>query len=253
MALFGEKYGDRVRMIEIRGGSWASPAERDDAGEVWSLELCGGTHCFRTGDVGLFRITGEASVGTGLRRIEAIAGDAALTLIARENAELAGVREQLRRDGGPLAEQVMELVAERDRLRKELARNQQASARDSLQETIARPREVAGLKLIAARVEAEHRAALMKLGDHARDKLGSEGVVVLGAELNGKATVIATVTPDLVASRRLHAGNLVKELTTRAGGRGGGKPNMAQGGVPDADALDAVVAAAADVVNELVG
>jgi alanyl-tRNA synthetase len=248
MALFGEKYGDRVRMIEIRDGARVTPEPGEDAGEVWSLELCGGTHCLRTGDVGPFRITSEGSVAAGVRRIEAVAGEPALALAEREQAELAGIRERLRRDGGSLAGQVAELVVERDRLRKELGRAQQASARDALQTAIAAPQDVGGVKLVAARVDAEDRGALMELGDHARDKLGREGVVVLGAEIDGKAAIIATVTPDLAKARRVHAGNLVKELAARGGGRGGGKPNMAQGGLPDTAQIDEVVGAAAEVL-----
>ncbi|MFO7652693.1 MAG: alanine--tRNA ligase [Candidatus Krumholzibacteriia bacterium] len=253
MALFGEKYADRVRMIEVPLGVRVDPAEPDSGGSTWSLELCGGTHCFRTGDIGPFRIVSESGIAAGVRRIEAVAGEPALAMIEREHAELADVARQLRRDGGSPGRQVAELIAERDQLRKDLARVQQATARDALQDAIASPVAVQDLKLVAALVTAESRDALMQLGDHARDRLGENGVVVLAAEVEGKAAVIATVTPDLVASRRLHAGDLVKALTARAGGRGGGKPNMAQGGVPTAADLASVVAAAADVVGEQVG
>jgi alanyl-tRNA synthetase len=248
MALFGEKYGDRVRMIEIRGGYRITPGQQDDSGPVYSIELCGGTHCRRTGDVGLFRILGEGSVAAGVRRIEAESGEIALARSVEERDQLGEIGSLLRADGGSLAEQTAHLISERDELRKELAKIQQDSARDSLTDVLSAPRDVAGLKVVTALVAAEDKNAFMQLGDHVRDKLGAAGVVVLATELAGKATLLVTVTSDLVDAKRLHAGNLVKEIAAAGGGRGGGRPNMAQAGMPDAAALGKAIAAADDII-----
>ncbi len=248
MALFGEKYGDRVRVVEIHGGAQPAPGAAADAGDLFSLELCGGTHCLTTGDIGPFRIVSEGSVSAGVRRIEAVAGERALELGHREQEQLTALRGVLRPDGAPYAEQVAALLDEQKALRRELAKLQQESARAGLESALDSPRDVAGLKVVAARVEAEDKNALMQLGDHVRDKLQSGGVVVLGADLGGKATLLVTITPDLADGKRLHAGNLVKALAETAGGRGGGRPNTAQAGLPDLAAVDTALAAVDDIV-----
>ena len=237
MALFGEKYGETVRMIEVPGTT----------GD-YSLELCGGTHVARTGDIGPFRITAESSSAAGVRRIEAVAGEAAQALIDRERAELAAVRVRLRADGPPAAEQVAALIDERDALARELRAQRQAEAAVSLDSLLADAATVGDLKVLAARVDAEDRDALFALGDRARDKLGEKGVVVLAAEWEGKATLLVTLTPDLVAAKRLHAGNLVKELAAKVGGRGGGRPNTAQAGLPGPEAIGPALAAVAEAL-----
>jgi alanyl-tRNA synthetase len=235
MALFGEKYGETVRMIEVPG---------------CSLELCGGTHVARTGDIGPVRIVSESSSAAGVRRLEAVAGDRALALAGAERAQLAAVAGLLRRDGGPLADQVRALLAERDALRRELQELQHQSARDALADALASPAAAGDLRVVAARVAADGRDALLALSDHARDKLGQKGVVVLGAEWEGKATLLVSLTPDLVAGKRLHAGDLVKAIAARVGGRGGGKPNTAQAGLPDVGSLEPALAAALETVRQ---
>ena len=250
MALFGEKYGKRVRVIEIHGGDLVAPGQQEDSGPVYSSELCGGTHCRRTGDVGLFRIFGEGSVAAGVRRIEAVTGEIALARSAEERDQLREIGDLLRADGGPLAAQTAVLISERDELRRELAKNQQDSARASLADVLSAPREVAGLKVVTALVSSEDKNTFMQLGDHVRDKLGSGGVVVLATDLAGQATLLVTVTADLVDAKRLHAGNLVKEIAGAGGGRGGGRPNMAQAGMPDVAALDKALQAADGIIAE---
>ncbi|RKZ12711.1 alanine--tRNA ligase, partial [bacterium] len=253
MALFGEKYGDRVRVVEIHGSPQPLSDAPADAGDLFSLELCGGTHCPATGDVGAFRIVSEGSVSAGVRRIEAVAGEPARDLAQQERQQLQDVAALLKPDGGSYAEQVTALLEEQKAMRRELAAVQQDSARAGLEETLARPQEVAGLKLVCVRVTAEDKDSFMQLGDHVRDKLGSAGVVVLGAEPGGKAMVLVTLTSDLVDAKRLHAGHLVKAIAESAGGRGGGRPNMAQAGLPDAAALDQALAAVADLLADQVG
>ncbi|MCP4572288.1 MAG: alanine--tRNA ligase [bacterium] len=252
MALFGEKYGDRVRVIEIHGGAQANQAA-PDAGDLFSLELCGGTHCLATGDIGPFRIVGEGSVSAGVRRIEAVAGIVARDLTHRDRDQLAALGRVLRSDGAGYSEQVDELLAEQKALRKELSGQRSASAQAGLEDALAAPQAIGDLRLVAAAVPADDKDAFLKLGDHVRDKLGTAGVVVLAADIGGKAMVLVTLTSDLVASKRLHAGNLVKEIAAAAGGRGGGRPNMAQAGLPDAAAVATVLAAAPGVVETQAG
>ena len=248
MALFGEKYGDRVRMIEIPGGLAVAERLKTEPGARYSLELCGGTHCQATGDLGVFRITHEGSIAAGIRRLEAVCGEAALALSRIDREQLADLSEVLRRDGGPLAAQVRDLMAERDRLRKDLQQQERSAAQANLAGALGEPRRIGSLQLVAAMVPPADRDSLLQLGDHARDKLGQRGVVVLGTMGGGKGTLLVTLTADLVAAKTLHAGNLVKELAARAGGRGGGKPNTAQAGLPDAAAVEQALAAAPAVV-----
>jgi alanyl-tRNA synthetase len=248
MALFGEKYGDRVRVVEIHDGAQAVPGAAPDAGGLFSLELCGGTHCLATGDIGTFRITSEGSVSAGVRRIEAVAGEVAQALVRGEHDELRRLGGLLRADGGDYAAQVALLLAEQKQLRKELSGFKQVSARAGLDDALTSPASVAGLKMVCAMVTADDKDAFMKLADHARDRLGAGGVVVLGADLDGKPTVLVTVTSDLVDGGRLHAGNLVKAMAASVGGKGGGRPNLAQAGLPDAEGLQRVLAGAAHAV-----
>ena len=253
MALFGEKYGDTVRMIEIPGGSTLAPFLNQPDGDTFSLELCGGTHCDSTGDVGAFRITSEGSVAAGVRRIEAVAGEAAMNLDRADRDQMRELAGVLRHDGDAYAQQVQDLRDELQQLRKELQQVQQASAQAGLEDTLAQPRDVAGLKVVSAVVPAEDRDTLLGLGDHVRDKLGTDGVVILGATWGGKATLLVTLTADLVDAKKLHAGNLVKALSAVAGGRGGGRPNTAQAGMPDLAAVEKALAAVDGILTEQLG
>jgi len=250
MALFGEKYGDKVRVVQVHGGPLISRDQADDEGPVYSVELCGGTHSNRTGDIGPFRIVSEGSVSAGVRRVEAVTGPEATALAQVEREQVRALTGLLRQGAGSVTEQAQALIAERDELRRELARLQQDAARESLSDALDTPREVAGLQVISAHVAAEDKNAFMELGDHVRDKLASRGVVVLTAELGDKSTLLVSLTPDLVASKALHAGNLVKALAAAGGGRGGGRPNMAQAGMPDAEGLAKALAAADGIIGE---
>jgi alanyl-tRNA synthetase len=248
MALFGEKYGERVRVIEIHGGAQPVPGAAPDAGHLFSLELCGGTHCLATGDIGPFRLVSEGSVSAGVRRLEAVAGEVAQALIRRERGELRQLGGLLRADGGAYATQVSALLAEQKQLRRELAGLKQDSARAGLEDALASPTPVAGLRMVCTMVAAADKEAFLKLADHARDRLGQGGVVVLGVDLDGKPTVLVTVTPVLADGARLHAGYLVKALAASVGGKGGGRPNLAQAGLPDVAGLERVLAGAAHAV-----
>ena len=235
MALFGEKYGDTVRVVTVGDGDF-------------SVELCGGCHVDRTGDIGLCSVVSERGVAAGVRRIEAVTGRGAVDRIqAREilAEELAG-RYQAS------FEQLPELLANRDGRMAELEdevrklRHQLASGEVGGGDEVRC--EAAGINVQARRVPEMSPAELRNLADTLRQKLGS-GVVVLGMESGGKATLLVAVTDDL--TDRVHAGDLVRELATVVGGRGGGKPNLAQAGGPDVGKLDEALEKVPETVEKL--
>ncbi len=234
MALFGEKYGDTVRVVTVGDGGF-------------SVELCGGCHVDRTGDIGLCSVISERGVAAGVRRIEAVTGRGAIERL-QEREVLA---ETLAGTYQASFEQLPDLLAKRDRKMSDLEaevrklKHQLASGDSGGGEVV---KEVSGIKVQARRVPEMDSSELRNLADTLRQKLGS-GVVVLGMESDGKATLLAAVTDDLTA--RIKAGDLVRELAKTVGGRGGGKPNLAQAGGPDAGKLDEALGQAADVVATL--
>ncbi|HSO22526.1 MAG TPA: alanine--tRNA ligase [Chondromyces sp.] len=234
MALFGEKYGDTVRVVSVGDGSH-------------STELCGGCHVDRTGDIGLCTIVAERGVAAGVRRIEAVTGRGAIERL-QERERLA---EQLASGYQTSFERLPELLAAREHKMSELEdevrrlKHQLASGDAGGSEI---RREVAGIVVQARRVPEMSPSELRNLADTLRQKLGS-GVVVLGMESDGKATLLAAVTDDLTA--RVRAGDLVRELAQVVGGRGGGKPSLAQAGGPDAARLGEALELAAGVVERL--
>jgi alanyl-tRNA synthetase len=255
MALFGEKYGDRVRMVTVgcaddeRLEAWdlgleeepqASSLKPQAPGVMCSRELCGGTHVGRTGEIGFFKIVGESAVGSGVRRIEAQTGAGAEAWV---ESQAAATREVAARLGVPVAqaaERIEALLAELKQRQRELEALQTQSARGALEGLLGQVRHEDGVAYLAARVEAPDAARLREMGDWLRDKLGS-GVVVLGAVLNDKPQILAVATPDLV-KQGYHAGNLVRALAQVVGGGGGGRPDMAQAGGRDVGKLDEALA-----------
>jgi alanyl-tRNA synthetase len=260
MALFGEKYGDRVRMVTVGCadepglGDWGSvdespaPHPQPPTPTFCSRELCGGIHVGRTGEIGYFRIVGESSVAGGVRRIEALTGVGAE---AWADAQAAAVREIAARLGAPPAqvlERVEGLLADIKQRQQELEALRSQSARSTLDGLLGQVQQQGGVRFLAARVNANDAAQLREMGDWLRDKLGS-GVVVLGAALGDKPQLLAVITPDLV-KQRYHAGNLVKALAQIVGGGGGGRPDMAQAGGRDLAKLDEALAQVGRLVGE---
>jgi len=231
MALFGEKYGDTVRVVSIPG---------------FSMELCGGTHVRATGDIGFFAITQESGVAAGVRRIEALTGEGAvrhyqakMTALARL-VDAAGAAEDQAPDAiAKLRDDLRRLARENDQLRMKVALGggPKAGGDDAI--------DAGGTKLIARRVEGLDKSGLRAMADQLRDRLRS-GVVVLAAEQDAKVLFVVAVTKDLAG--RLHAGNLAKELAPLVGGKGGGRPDFAEAGGKDPSALDALLARARDLV-----
>jgi alanyl-tRNA synthetase len=234
MALFGEKYGDTVRVITIGDGDF-------------SVELCGGCHVSRTGDIGLLTIVAERGIAAGVRRIEAVTGRGAIERLQTRN-QLA---DELAASYQTAFEQLPELLEKRDQrlgdLEGEVRRlkHQLASGEAGGGEV---RREVAGFTVLARRVPEMAPAELRNLADTLRQKLGT-GVVVLGMESGGKATLLAAVTDDL--TDRVNAGNVVRELAPLVGGRGGGRPNLAQAGGSDVEKIDEALEASPKVIEQL--
>ena len=238
MALFGEKYGDKVRVVKIGD---------------YSTELCGGTHTSATGEIGLIKLTGESSVASGVRRIEAVTGLGALSEFRRDYdvaqvaAQLTGATEQVPAEA--LRHKLSAQEEELKKLRRELDQARMKSAASSVSSAGDNAVDVNGVKVLAQRVEALDRGQMRTLVDNLRNKLGS-GVVALGsATEDGKVALIVGVTKDLTA--KLQAGKIVGLLAQKVGGSGGGRPDMAEAGGKDPSQLDAALASAPDVVRGL--
>jgi len=238
MALFGEKYGDKVRVIRIGD---------------FSTELCGGTHTAATGEIGLIKVLKEGSVSSGVRRLEAVTGEGSLRHF-RKDHELENVVATLVRGGEDQspAEALRQELERRDdelkKLRKELDQARMKSASSSVQSAAENVREVKGVKVLATRADNLERAQLRVLIDNLRNKLGS-GVVVLGSVADGKVALIVGVTKDLTA--KIQAGKIIAEVAKKVGGSGGGRPDMAEAGGKDPSALDSALADSYAVVEKL--
>jgi len=255
MALFGEKYGDKVRVVRIGD---------------FSTELCGGTHTAATGEIGLIKILKEGSVSSGVRRVEAVTGEGSVRHF-RQDHELEGVVSSFvsptlapkpRKDGAPSSEEVsasladalrMELDkkdAEIKRLTRELDQARMKSASSSAANLGDKIKEVKGVKVLAHRVDNLERPQMRTLVDQLRDKLGS-GVVVLGSASNGNVSLIVGVTKDLTS--RVQAGKVIDPVAQKVGGKGGGRPDLAEAGGKDPAALDSALAEVYTVVDSLLG
>ena len=238
LAFFGDRYADEVRVVEIANG------------DRFSFEVCGGTHVRATGDIGYCRITGESSIGAGMRRLEAVTGQVAETLALERDALLNRISRKLDASPQDVEARVASLLDEVSRLRREVAAKERASSREQAQELLEAAREVAGFKIASGRVDASSMQALREAGDWLRDKLGS-GAVALGAVINDRPTLLIMATNDLV-KRGLHAGNAVKEAATVMGGGGGGRPEMAQAGGRQPEKLEEALRAAVDILGRQV-
>jgi alanyl-tRNA synthetase len=221
--LFGEKYGDEVRVLDI--GS--------------SRELCGGTHVSRTGDIGLFKITSESGVAAGVRRVEATTGEGALKLINTQQALITQLANDLKAPAHELANKVAQLNEHAKSLEKELARLKSKLASAQGDDLVAQAIDIAGVKVLAAMLEGADANGLRETMDKLKDKLKS-AVIVLSAVNDGKVSLAAGVTQDLIA--KVKAGDLVNHVASQVGGKGGGKPDMAMAGGTDPSQLSTALA-----------
>ncbi|WP_019590338.1 MULTISPECIES: alanine--tRNA ligase [unclassified Thioalkalivibrio] len=235
VALFGEKYGDEVRVLKI--GS--------------SVELCGGTHVERTGDIGPFRITVEGGVAAGIRRVEAVAGEVALRWMDQQLGHLDAVADRLRAGRADAPDKVRQLQERNRELEKEIERLKGKLASQAGDDLSSRAVEVDGLKVLAAPVEGVEPKALRDMVDQLKQKLG-RAVVVLGtATEEGKVSLVAGVTKE--ETDRIRAGDVVGRVAAQVDGKGGGRPDMAMAGGQSPDKLEAALASVEDTVRELLG
>ena len=224
MALFGEKYGDEVRVLNFGD---------------FSVELCGGTHVRRTGDIGLFKITSETGISSGVRRIEAVTGEGALDWIAEQEAVLDEVGGLLKAGREGLKDRVAQAVERARRLEREIETLRARLAGGQGTDLASQAQDVGGLKVVAARVEGADAKSLREAVDNLKDRLKS-AAIVLGAEHEGKVILAAGVTADHTG--KVPAGELVRHVAEQVGGKGGGRPDFAQAGGTDPAALDAALA-----------
>jgi alanyl-tRNA synthetase len=238
MALFGEKYGDRVRVIKIGD---------------FSTELCGGTHTNQTGGIGLIKILKEGSVSSGVRRVEAVTGEGSLEHF-RNDHQLENFVASMTTHGerGSAADALKSELEKKDaeikRLTRELDQARMKSASSSTANIGEKVKEVKGVKVLAHRVDNLERPQMRTLVDQLRDKLGS-GVVVLGSANNGNVSLIVGVTKDLTG--KVQAGKVIGPVAQKIGGKGGGRPDLAEAGGKDSAALDAALEGAYSVVESL--
>jgi alanyl-tRNA synthetase len=231
LAFFGDKYGDRVRVVRM--------------GE-FSTELCGGTHVARTGDIGFFRLDAEAGVAAGVRRIEAATGAGAIAEVRREQALLDDLGALLKAGGGEARGKLEKLLAELREKEKRIAELQGKLAGGASRDVLADARHVDGVTVLATRVDGLDDKGLREMADRLRARIKS-GVVVLGTALGDRAVLLAAVTKDLTGT--YHAGNIIKQLAPLVGGGGGGRPDFAQAGGKDPARLDAALAAAYELLG----
>jgi len=235
MAIFEEKYGDVVRVVQI--------------GDV-SKELCGGTHVRSTGEIGLFKILSESGIASNVRRIEALAGDCALGYVHEQEDLIRSLTERLRVGVNDLPKKVDALIREQKELQKEIERLNQRLVSKSKEELLGGLREVKGIRVISRVVDANSPRQLRDMGDQLKAELKS-GVIVLGAASDDKAMLLCNVTQDLVG--KIKAGQIIQELSKVVGGSGGGRPDMAQGGGPKKESLGEAIQMAYGLIDKLLG
>ena len=232
MALFGEKYGDTVRVVKMGD---------------FSTELCGGTHVANTGDIAVFKILSESGVAAGVRRIEALTGPGVFAYYAEQEARLEEAARIVKATPAGLAEKLEHLMAEVKRLSAENESLKSKAARDALGNVMDQVQEVEGVRLLAARADGVDMNGLRELGDQLKEKLG-EGVIVLASEKDGKVNLVAMATEEAMA-KGAHAGNLIKGIAALVGGGGGGRPNMAQAGGKNPAGIAQAIAETAKVLE----
>ena len=235
LAFFGEKYQQQVRVVSIP--------------EV-SMELCGGTHTRMTGDVGLFKIVGESSIASGIRRIEALTGFGTFVRLEEDENLLQEIAHTLRTPRTELTRAITRLLEQQRHLENELEALKRRTARSQIGNLVESPATVKGISVVSRRVEGVDASMLRELAENAGTKIGS-GVVVLGLASDGKASLVAVVSQDL--QKRLHAGRIIKEVAALVGGSGGGRPDFAQAGGKNAEKLEEALQAVYNIVAEFLG
>ncbi|MDD5171346.1 MAG: DHHA1 domain-containing protein [Syntrophales bacterium] len=222
-AVFDEKYGENVRVVKMGD---------------FSMELCGGTHVGRTGDIGALKVVSESAVAAGVRRIEALTGGEAITYLKKVEGELKKAAHLLKANPLELSERIEKIQHHQRDLEREIeALKGKLAAKDSA-DLINRTKDIRGIKVLATIVDAPDVKTLRDFGDKLRDKISS-GIILLGSKVGDKAMLLCMVTKDLTG--KYHAGNIIKAIAPVVGGSGGGRPDMAQAGGPDAGKLEEAI------------
>lgn len=232
MALFGEKYGDIVRMVEVIG---------------FSKELCGGTHINNTSQIGLFKILSEGAVGAGMRRIEAVTGEGVRKYMAEKDRQLEEIASILKTPAQETARRLLSLLDELKQKDKSLEQLEAMTARNQVDELLSGVKKINNVPVLVSRVSARDMEAMRNMADMFREKLNS-GIVVLGAAMEDKVNFIVAVTKDL-AGKNAHAGNIIREVAKVAGGGGGGRPDLAQAGGKDAAKIGEALSKAYEIIE----
>jgi alanyl-tRNA synthetase len=230
MALFGEKYGEKVRVVMVSD---------------FSIELCGGTHTSRTGDIGFLKIVSESGVAAGVRRIEALTGEGAYRLIKEEERELLEIASSLKSVPGALSSKVDRLLERQRELERELSSFQDKLSHRELSKLLSLVREIKGVKVLSAKVDGKDVSRMKEFVDQLKEKMGS-GIILLGGQNQNKVSLIMGVTSDL--TQRFRANELIKKIALCIGGTGGGRPDFAQAGGTDSKKLDEALKAIDDLI-----
>ena len=233
IALFGEKYGEQVRTVQV--------------GE-YSMELCGGTHIQATGGIGHFVLLSEGAIAAGMRRIEALTGEAADAFVRRERNALTEIAERLNVSSAEVSDRIDGLLARTRELERELERARKMRSGSEVDDLIGNAETVSGIKVVTGRMDVPSAEALRDLGDVLRGKIGT-GVAVVGSVVEGKVSIIAVVTDDLIQTHGLKAGDIVKDVAKIVGGGGGGRRHLAQAGGRDPEKLEEALAAVKEIVG----
>jgi alanyl-tRNA synthetase len=230
MALFGEKYGEEVRVVRISD---------------FSMELCGGTHSSRTGDIGLFKIVSESGVAAGVRRIEALTGEGAYQFIKGEERELWEIASSLKAVPGELSSKIDRLFERQKELERELSSFHDKLSSQELSNLLPLVREIKGVKVLSAKVDGKDIKRMREFVDQLKGKVGS-GIILLGGHSQNKVSLLMGVTSDL--THRFNANELIKKIALLIGGTGGGRPDFAQAGGTDSKKLDEALKAIEDLI-----
>jgi alanyl-tRNA synthetase len=233
LAFFGDKYGDRVRVVKIGD---------------FSTELCGGTHIRSSGEIGLFKLNFEGGVAAGVRRIEAFTGEGALDLINSYESRLNEIGALIRGSADDAVEKVKRLLDRQKELEKEIDKLRGELEKDRIPELLARQQTVSGNKTLISQIDDVDGKQLREIADQLKAKLGS-GIVVLASASDGNVSLVVSVSKDLI--KKYHAGNIIKELAGMVGGGGGGRPDFAQAGGKEPEKIAAALKRAEEIVRQV--
>jgi len=233
-ALFGEKYGDKVRVVDI---------------PEYSMELCGGSHVSCTGEIGLFKIVSEGAVAAGVRRIEAVTGNTAIDFIRKEEDILSSLSDLLKTEPRMLVDRVGRILSDSRGMEKEIEKFKGQAISKQADSILDKKEEIFGYCVISSRIDPINPKAMRDYGDKLRDKMDMNSIILLGTEFEGKAHLLAMVKKD--KKDKVSAGTMIKEIAPIVGGRGGGRPDMAQAGGSEPQKIDEALGKACELIEKL--